>query len=260
VPTTFEEFEQDLATAKTANETPIQFGNLEKWPGIHEYGAVQNQIAPKDQIRDFVFGRASASFDSSVNTMAASKLQEWANNGYFTSGFNGLSYDDAWPQFAKGKGVFLITGTWLAPDLVKTMGDDLGMFLLPPATGSSGPVATGGEGLPLAVTAGTKNPDLAAAYLDFMTSAHAMDVVTAAGLLPVAPVPNAPTTGVLADVFNGWATLNQGDGLVPYLDYSTPTFYDTITADIQELLGGKADPTKFVTTAENDYKKFYSAS
>ena len=171
-----------------------------------------------------------------------------------------MSYDDAWPQFAKGKGVFLITGTWLAPDLEKTMGDDLGMFLLPPPSSSSSPVATGGEGLPLAITAGTKNPDIAAAYLDFMTNAHAMDVVTQAGLLPVAPVQNAPTTGVLADVFAGWATLNQDDGLVPYLDYSTPTFYDTITADIQELLGGKADATKFVTTAQNDYTKFYSAT
>ena len=37
VPTTFAAFQQALAKAKAAGETPIQFGNLDKWPGIHEF-------------------------------------------------------------------------------------------------------------------------------------------------------------------------------------------------------------------------------
>ena len=31
---------------RTAGEIPIQFGNLDQWPGIHEFGFVQNQFVP----------------------------------------------------------------------------------------------------------------------------------------------------------------------------------------------------------------------
>jgi len=258
VPKTFAQFEQDLAKAKAAGQVPIVFGNLEKWPGIHEFGALQNQVTPKDQIRNFIFGRGGESFASADNTKAATMLQDWVNKGYFNSGFNGLSYDDAWPQFAKGNGVFLITGTWLAPDLAGQMGNNVGMFAIPPANASTGPVATGGEGLPLAITAKSQHPDVAAAYLDFMTNNHAMQVLMNVGLLPALPVQNPPSTGIMADVFGGWDKLNSADGLVPYLDYSTPTFYDTITADIQSLMGGKDTPQAFVSSAEKDYSTFYA--
>ena len=36
-PTTLDEFEASLQKAKDAGETPIMFGNLEKWPGIHNF-------------------------------------------------------------------------------------------------------------------------------------------------------------------------------------------------------------------------------
>ena len=45
-PQTVEDFEAALQTAKDAGEIPIQFGNLDQWPGIHEFGFVQNQFVP----------------------------------------------------------------------------------------------------------------------------------------------------------------------------------------------------------------------
>ena len=59
-PTTLDEFEQSLAEAKQAGDIPIQFGNLDKWPGIHEYETVLAQTADKQQVRDFVFAREGA--------------------------------------------------------------------------------------------------------------------------------------------------------------------------------------------------------
>ncbi len=63
-PKTLEEFEQSLAEAKQEGDIPIQFGNLDKWPGIHEYETVLGQTAGKEQVRDFVFARDGASFDT----------------------------------------------------------------------------------------------------------------------------------------------------------------------------------------------------
>ena len=43
---------------------------------------------------------------------------------------------------------------------------------------------------------------------------------------------------------------------MPYLDYSTPTFYDTLTAAIQKLMAGKDSPTQFLDELQKDYDKF----
>jgi len=35
-----------------------------------------------------------------------------------------------------------------------------------------------------------------------------------------------------------------------------PTFYDTITASVQELTADKAEPQEFVSTVDQDYTRF----
>ena len=148
VPKTFAEFEQMVAQAKQDGEVPISFGNLDKYGGIHEFQTVQNQYVDKQAVRDFVFAREGATFATAENEEAASKLQEWAEKGYFTPDYNGTGYDQAWPQFAKGRGPFLIGGTWLTSDLVDAMGDKLGFFLMPRPEEGGEPVSLGGESLP----------------------------------------------------------------------------------------------------------------
>ena len=53
-----------------------------------------------------------------------------------------------------------------------------------------------------------------------------------------------------------WQKLNAVDGIIPYLDYTTPTFYDDITAAIQELLGGKQSPSQFTAGVQKAYDKW----
>ena len=59
VPTTFQAFEEAVTKAKDAGETPIQFGNLDKWPGIHEYEEVMLQYCDKTAASDWIFGAAA---------------------------------------------------------------------------------------------------------------------------------------------------------------------------------------------------------
>ncbi len=256
-PTTFEEFEAQLAEAKQAGDVPIQFGNLDKWPGIHDFETIQGQIASKDAIRDFVFAKPGGSFDTPENQQATQKIQQWVKADYFTPNFNGTGYDPAWQRFAKGKGRFLIAGTWLVADLAKRMGDKVGFMLTPPMQAGADPVSLGGESLPFTITSRSKHPDVAAAYIDFITNANAQAVLTQTDNLPAMKVGNAqPSTPLAQDVFKAWRTLSEKDGLVPYLDYATPDFYDQITAGIQEMLAGKEDPQSFTKKIQDDYAKF----
>jgi raffinose/stachyose/melibiose transport system substrate-binding protein len=259
-PKTLDEFEQSLAEAKEEGDIPIQFGNLDKWPGIHEYETVLARTADKEAVRDFVFARSGASFDTPEFQAAAEKLQQWADDGYFTPDFNGTGYDPAWQQFAKGKGRYLIAGTWLVADLAEQMGDDVGFMLLPGEEAGAEPVALGGEGLPFTVTARSEHPDVAAAYIDFITNGEAATVLAETGNLPAMPVDaSAIPEGLPTEVFEAWGALAEADGLIPYLDYATPTFYDDISGAIQVLLAGKDDPAAFTGGVERAYRKFADA-
>jgi raffinose/stachyose/melibiose transport system substrate-binding protein len=253
-PATFAELEQQLADAKEAGHVPISFGNLDKWPGIHEFQAVQNAFTPADQIRDFVFGRDGASFTTPENEEAAGKLQEWAEAGYFTKNFNGVGYDPAYKQFSEGAGPFLIAGTWLLRDLSDAMGDKLG-FMLVPGQEEGQVQALGGESLPFAITAKSENPDVAAAYIDFITDAKAADVLARTGNLPAMDATAQLAGAAGEDVFEAWRTLAEADGLVPYLDYATPTFFDTITAEVQQLMAGRRSPAEFAEALQGDFEK-----
>jgi raffinose/stachyose/melibiose transport system substrate-binding protein len=259
-PKTLDEFEQSLKEAKADGDIPIQFGNLDAWPGIHEYETVLAQTADKQAVRDFVFAREGASFDTPEFQAAAEKLQQWVDDGYFTPDFNGTGYDPAWQRFAKGKGRYLIAGTWLTADLNDQMGDDVGFMLMPGTEEGADPVALGGESLPWAITSQSKNKDVAAAYIDFLTDANAAEVLADTGNLPAMPVDaGSIPEGLPREVYDQWTRLNEADGIIPYLDYTTPTFYDDISAAIQELMGGKKDPAQFTAGVEEAFQKFADA-
>ncbi|MGZ4150302.1 MAG: extracellular solute-binding protein, partial [Actinomycetota bacterium] len=206
VPTTMAEFEQDLAAAKQAGQVPIQFGNNDAFPGIHEYAVIQDQLSSVSDLTDFIFGSQGGqlSFDTPGNLQAATTLQDWSQKGYFTPGFGGGGYDTAVANFAKGQGLFMITGNWI----VANLGADnrnFGFFLMPPAQAGGPPVATGGAGFPLAITTGSQHPDVAAAYIDWMTSNHASDLLLPAGQIPLhtdASTASVQPGTVLADVVN----------------------------------------------------------
>jgi raffinose/stachyose/melibiose transport system substrate-binding protein len=258
-PTNLTEFEASLQEAKDEGDVPIQFGNSDAWPGIHNYETVLAQIADKQAIRDFVFSKEGATFDNEQFTQAAGKIVQWVDKGYFNENFNGTGYDPAWQNFAKGEGRYLIAGTWLTADLEERMGDKVG-FMLMPGEDPNNPVALGGESLAFTVSSKAENPDVAAAYLDFLTDANAAQVLVDTGNLPAMKgAPTAPS-GLNGEVGTAWQKLNEVDGVVPYLDWTTPTFYDDISAAIQELLDGKQQPAEFTSEVQGAYSEWAQSS
>jgi raffinose/stachyose/melibiose transport system substrate-binding protein len=260
VPTTFAAFQRALTVAKNGGETPIQFGNLDKWPGIHEFEELMLQYVSRSYARNWVFGAGGGktSFASKGTMAAATKLQAWANAGFFTDGYAGLGYDPSWAAFGKGTGVFLISGSWLTADLKKALGKNVGFFLLPPLQGK-GLSTLGGEGLPWAIISKSKNPDAAATYLNFLTRNASMQVVANNGQLTATKASVKVPSGLDTEVYLAWKKANRQDAVVPYLDWATPTMYDTITAAIQELMAGKATPASFAQKVQSDYSKFHGS-
>jgi len=134
--------------------------------------------------------------------------------------------------------------------------------MLPPGQAADAkPVATGGTGLPFSVTSKSPHPDVAAAYINFITDPHAMQVLAKTGNLPVADTAAQQVGGGLQkDVFNAFGTVVKADGLLPYLDYATPTMPDTLGAGLQDLLAKKASPQQFLQRVQKDYGDFSSTN
>ncbi len=257
VPTTWAELQAQLPKIKAGGETPIMLGNLEKWPAIHVFGPIQGAHTPAEEITNLALGNPGGDWTNATNVAAATELQDWAKAGYLNSDANGAAYDDIVAKFSKGTGVYFLGGSWNTATLEPVMSDHLGFFAPPPVDAAAGPATTGGTSLPFAVTSASKNPDAAAAYINFLTSDDAMKVIAAKGNLPVLHATElAPASGVGRDVYAAYELVTTKGHLLPYLDYATPTFSDTLGAALQDLLAAKKTPAEFGATLQKDYGDF----
>lgn len=258
VPATFEEFQSLLATIKAAGVTPISFGSLDGWNAIHEFSAIQHLLVTPEYINNLVYGTGNVSFDTPENQQAAQLLLDMANAGYFTEGYAGIGYDDSNKTFKAGEGAMTITGSWLASELIEGTDQKFGFFLLPGMEGKPG-MAIGGVGIPFAIRQGTPKADLAAEYLSWMISPRASQLWAEISYMPAMEVPadtKIEEGSLFADTLKAWDTVNKASLVGHYIDWATPTFYDTLVAELQKVLGGVSTPVEFTAAVEKDYSTF----
>lgn len=201
-------------------------------------------------------GNQGSSWQSDGNQQAMERFATWGKEGYFGTSPNGTDYDPAWNDFAKGTGVFLPAGNWLGTDLESLMGEDVGFFAPPPGVDSQ-IATTGGTGIPFAIPAASDAVDAAAAYIDFITSDEAMQIIADKGGMPVNRTAElAPESGVQHDIYTAFDNVSTDGVLLPYLDYATPSFAETAGQGLQEVLGGQKSPDEALQSFEDDYTKF----
>jgi raffinose/stachyose/melibiose transport system substrate-binding protein len=251
-PTSYDEFVSDLAKAKAAGLLPLQFGNAQGHAGftIQEIG---QSIDGADTARDWVWGKAGNSFDTPGNRKGVQSLVEWNKAGYFppATEVNGTDLADAVGKFASGKGTFFIDGNWDAATITKAMGDNAGFFTFPgkKATGAGGSAA-------YAISAKSKHPNAAAAFLDFFHSPEASQAEFESGFLPKnVSALTAPDGSVMNDILTNFGKVSADNGGVDAYANATASMNDTLTKTTQDLLSGATDPNTLITTVQADWAK-----
>jgi raffinose/stachyose/melibiose transport system substrate-binding protein len=258
IPATFAELEDAFATLKGAGVTPLVFGNLDKWPAIHMYGAIQGTNTTREYLDGLIYRRGDADFTDPSIVDAAAKLAEWKESGYLLDGFEGISADDAQALFTGSGGAILMQGSWAAGAVRDGLGGNAGFFTMPAASSDAKVLNVGGVGIPYSITKNAGDPALAATFIDTLVSEDSFSKFVDAGQLPLGTIgeDKITTDTVTGDLYKAWNAALADDAIGHYLDWAAPQFYDVLTGALQELLGGKATPEEFAAKLQD----FYAAS
>jgi raffinose/stachyose/melibiose transport system substrate-binding protein len=256
VPKTLDEFEKACAAVKAAGKVPIVYGSQDKGSSTAILFALQNLTGSVKNISDFVYSQGSVPIADTGLTEAATTVKKYADNGWFTPNYAGIQYNDAGDKFLHGEGAFRFDYTGSLP-FTDAERPSFGYVQLPQTSGSD-VVGTGAASGVLSISSKSKNPDAAAAFLDFLASKKAAQLAVDTGYLPLLHTGLTPPKGnpVFATEVAGQQSLDEHDGYVPYFDWSTPSMLDTLGGQLQEVLAGKSTPQQLTEAGQKDYDAF----
>lgn len=244
-PTTIAELEADLPKVKAAGEQPIVLGNSDQYAGTHIFSDIAVTEQKPSEIRDWIGGKSGSTFETEGNVKAADTMKSWAKAGYFGSGYDGLSNEDAIAKFAKGDGVFFVGGSWNGASLTAAK---FGLSSL--TSGGVGATAS-----PWHISSKTKKTAAAIAWLDTLHSATVGQEILDTGRLPVI------TTGVTSkDPLQEQTLTALKDTIaagtqVGYYDWSTTDMLTVMGGGLQEVMAGRTSSEDFTKTVQAAWAK-----
>lgn len=271
VPQSITELESIMEKAKNAGYVPLALGGLTDWPFFHIYGALQASYlshefrspqAAQEYMDDIVLSwKEDRSWKVDGNKRAVAKIQDWIKKGYFPEGFTGMTIEEALALFKAGKAAVFLQGNWFAGEISSALGPkNVGFFSVPPIEkGEPMPPQIGGMGTPHGISKFSNHPDLAARFLDiYMLHPEPRQVLLEHGILTSAPIPleSLERDTLMYDtavVFN--KVLEQGT-MWHYLDWTTPTMWDTMSEAGFLTYSLEIGPDEFVERVENDYREW----
>jgi raffinose/stachyose/melibiose transport system substrate-binding protein len=259
VPSTLAELESAFAAARKAGETPIMLGNKPQWPGLHLFYLVSDDLASEREINGIVFGDRSVQWTAPGFVESARTLARWNASGYIAEGMNSMAPEDALARFVRGAGVFLPAGSWNAAELSAAMGDGVAFFLMPPVREGEPRRATGSVGYGWHISAASRQADIAAEFIDFMTQeAFAVQLAAGGDISPIELGDRAPSmpSRLAGEIFASWQSVLANGTLLPYLDFSAPNGAEVIYPTMQSIIAGELEPREGLALIEQSRQEF----
>ncbi|MFJ8788733.1 ABC transporter substrate-binding protein [Streptomyces sp. NPDC102462] len=252
VPTTYAEFDSALAKAKSAGITPITLGNADQNGVTQPLFSLTDAFGAQSKISDFIYSKGDTGIAQTGFPKAVSTFKQWSDKGYLTKDYAGLASADAAQSFVNGKGLFHFDYSGSLP-LKAGQSKGFGSFVLPRDDGGK-PVTTASAAANLSISSKTKHADAAAAFLNFAAGEQAAELAVEHGTMPLLHA-NVKATGgdpLFADDVAIAQSISTNGTAVPFLDWATPTLYQTINTTMQSMLAGKSTEKAVVTAAGKD--------
>ncbi|GEB51287.1 ABC transporter substrate-binding protein [Streptomyces cacaoi] len=261
-PRTLDEFEAQLAAARRAGMTPLGVGALDSG-GLHLWAGLINNAMPPRDYRAWVKGEPGATIRTPATLRATRRLVDWSRRGYLSESANGTTQVDSTGGFIRGGSagsVFLVNGNWAAGQVAEAMGERAGFFLMPAERAHARAMASGFS-VSYAISARTRHPQAAGAFLDFLASRASAKLVSGFGFLPPdgpgdtsVPVPE----GVLGEVARAHRRVTADDGMNHFPDFTAPDMLDPLRAGVQKLIADRTTPGEFLDSLQDVWREHYS--
>src|SRR5262249_22883295 len=136
----FDDFLKALDAVKAKGIAPFMIGTVKQHMALHMFATLAQaniDATNRKELDDLIYDRGGT-WKTKGNLDAAKQVLDWAKNGYFYQGYQGISGDDAVQLFISGQGAFLITGTWYLGDMQNN--PDIHFTRVPAPTGVKAPL------------------------------------------------------------------------------------------------------------------------
>ena len=244
-PTSIADLEMDLPAAKAAGEQPIMLGNSDQYAGTHVFSDIAVTEQKPASITDWIGGKKGSTFGTTGNIKAADTMKDWASKGYFGTGYDGLSNQDAIAKFAGGKGVFFVGGSWNGASL-HSAGFGLGSLV----AGGVGATAS-----PWHISSKTKKTAAAIVWLDMLHSPAVGQQILDSGRLPVITDGVTATDPLQKQTLTALKDTIAAGTQVGYYDWNTTDMLTVMGGALQEVMAGRTSSTAFTKTVQATWAK-----
>lgn len=251
-------FDEVLNWCKVANEAgyvPIAFGNATQWPAANNFTDLTALTGGRKVGLEVL--RSESKWNRPELVDALDRLLKMVDANCFTPGFNGIEYGEALAQFYTGKASAIWTGTWVIQDVVANVPKgELDVFYFPQIYDDKPQATHMSEGSAYYIWAGTGNPDLAAEYIDHMTSPKWLDTWIGKGFtIPIQKEPIKWDKYDVDPVIKKAFSIGQG-----MQELNVDAFHTTVAPNVvqalyqgmQGVLSGETTPEDFLNKMDEE--------
>jgi len=111
-PSTFEEFEELVATLQAAGYAPFPVGGLDRFPLTQILDQFLHGNVPWEDLTKIIYGDPEGQWNSPEMLEATEKFSEWFELGYFDPNALAISFADSRDMFLTGESPLFIAGSW----------------------------------------------------------------------------------------------------------------------------------------------------
>ncbi len=253
VPTTMAQLTSDMGTFVKHGITPFANAGDDYLAMQYLYEMELSQSTPQ-QVQDYERYTGAVNFHDAAWTNAVSTFQDWVSKGYIAKNSVGLTSTQAGNDFETGKNPMMMSGSWWAGTFESDIKSfSWGSFLWPGNT-----LNAGSGGNLFVVPKNAANKQLAYDFINDTLQPDVQKLLANNGAVPV----TASTAGVAnplnVQLIQNFQTLASDNGLAYYPDWPTPSFYNTLLAQTQDLMNG-ASGNGVLSTLQTDYNQYVSS-
>lgn len=256
-PKSMKEFEEAMDKAAGAGILPMMLPGKDGGASF-PYQALMTNAGGAEAVQSWILQNAGATFDTDAAVTAAKTLQSWSESGYLPNDVNALDASTALGRFTAGEGLFFPSGNWNVAAVSEAMGDSAGFFAFPGTTESDPATAALNGATAFGIPANAKNKNAAAAFLDYLTSEEARQIVIDNSGYAPAGEGDMPASddALVTEMLSVYGGLMENGATTDFINNATAGIQaSTLIPNFQLLLDGSISPEDFPATVQSAYEE-----